>query len=344
MKLADYQVAGKTYIIAEIGQAHDGSVGILHSLIRAAAATGVDAVKFQVHIADAESSPLEPFRIKFSPVDATRFDYWKRMELSTEQWIEVKRICDECNVEFLATPFSNAAVDLLEDIGVKRYKVGSGDASNLLLLKKIGRTGKEVILSTGLSSLDELDISVKFVRSLGLPFAIMQCTTKYPTSAEDIGLEWMSLFSERYQCPVGLSDHCGEAFAGIAAVALGAVAVEAHITFDKRMFGPDAVASLTVDGFAELVRGIRFTEIARGNRRGMLLDDKKKDLRRMFGKALALNRDLHKGHVIAFEDLEGKKPADAGIEVNKYNDIIGKKLKIHKKRGDFLTYDDIVTD
>jgi N-acetylneuraminate synthase len=172
----------------------------------------------------------------------------------------------------------------------------------------------------------------------------MQCTTKYPTLAEDIGLGWLSRFANRYQCPVGLSDHCGEIFAGLAAVALGAVAIEAHITFDKRMFGPDAVASLTVDKFDELVRGIRFIELARGDGLGKVIDNKKKDLRRMFGKALAVNSDLEKGEVIAFEDLEGKKPADAGMEVNQYVNIVGKKLKTQKKRGDFLTHEDIDID
>src|SRR5437879_4912413 len=114
MKLAEYEFAGRTFVIAEIAQAHDGSVGILHSLIEAAAATGVDAVKLQVHIADAESSAKEPFRIPFSYVDATRFDYWKRMELPADEWARLKQKCDALQVEFLATPFSNAAVDLLE--------------------------------------------------------------------------------------------------------------------------------------------------------------------------------------------------------------------------------------
>ena len=111
-------------IIAEIGQAHDGSLGILHSFIDAIASTGVDAVKFQVHIADAESSVEEPFRVKFSYQDKSRYDYWKRMELSIDQWIEVKSHCEEKNVEFLASPFSCAAVELLEKIKVKRYKIG----------------------------------------------------------------------------------------------------------------------------------------------------------------------------------------------------------------------------
>lgn len=124
--LRETAAAGRTLVVAEIGQAHDGSLGILHSMVDTAAASGVDAVKFQVHIADAESSPLEPFRVRFSPVDATRFDYWRRMELPEAEWRRLKEKCDGLGVEFLATPFSNAAVDLLERIGVGRYKVGSG--------------------------------------------------------------------------------------------------------------------------------------------------------------------------------------------------------------------------
>ena len=344
MNLDEYEQQKKTFVIAEIAQAHDGSVGILHSLIEAAANTGVDAVKFQVHIAHAESSNLEPFRVKFSHVDATRFDYWKRMELSLDQWKSIKQHCDELSVEFLATPFSNEAVDLLEEVGVQRYKVGSGDAANLLLLEKIAKTGKEIILSTGLGSLEELDQSVEFLNSFKVPVSVMQCTTKYPTAAEDVGLEWMARFRDRYQCPVGLSDHSGEIFAGIAATALGASVIEAHITFDKRMFGPDAKASLTIDGFAELVRGIRFAEKALGSGPEKTLDENKQDLRRMFGKALAVNSDLEKDHIISFEDLEGKKPADAGIDVNSYTNIVGKKLKTQKKRGDFLTHNDINYD
>ena len=146
MKIEDYKKKGKTYIIAEIGQAHDGSLGILHSLIEATSLLGIDAIKFQVHIADAESSNLEPFRVNFSYADKTRYDYWKRMEYSLNDWKILKKKCDDLNVEFLATPFSNAAVELLEEIGVKKYKVGSGDASNHLLLEKIAATKKEVII------------------------------------------------------------------------------------------------------------------------------------------------------------------------------------------------------
>ena len=341
MKLADYEAAGRTFVIAEIAQAHDGSVGILHSLIDVAASTGVDAVKFQVHIAEAESSALEPFRVRFSSVDQTRFDYWKRMELSVAQWADLKRRCEAVGVEFLATPFSNAAVDLLEGIGVKRYKVGSGDLANPLLLERLARTGKEVILSTGLGALEEIDAAVTLMRERNVPVAVLQCTTKYPTAAADIGLPWLARLHERYTCPVGLSDHSGTIYAPLGACALGATVLESHITFDKRMFGPDAKASLTVDDFAQLVRGVRFMEDARRDGPEKLIDEGKQELRRMFGKALAVNRDLQAGDTLRFEDMESKKPADGGLPVGKMTEIIGRRLRRSKKRWDFLMPDDL---
>lgn len=341
MNLSEHERTGRTFVIAEIAQAHDGSLGILQSLVDAVAATGVDAIKFQVHLADAESSALEPFRVRFSPVDATRYDYWKRMELPLAEWRRLKERCEARGVEFLATPFSNAAVDLLEEVGVNRYKVGSGDTANPLLLERIARTGKEVILSTGLCSLDELDATTAMLQAHGNSYALLQCTTRYPTAAEDVGLAWLARFRERYCCPVGLSDHSGTIYAGLGAVALGAVAVEAHVTFDRRMFGPDARASLTVDEFARMVDGIRFLEKARGSGPDKTLDEGKRELRRMFGKSLAVNRDLPAGHVLSFDDLEGKKPADAGVAVGELDNVIGRKLACDKRRWDFLAYDDI---
>src|SRR5690606_19638512 len=176
------------FIIAEIGQAHEGSLGIAKSYIDALAKTGADAIKFQVHIAEAESSEFEPFRIKFSTQDKTRFDYWKRMEFSFEQWQELKAHCDEAGVEFMASPFSNAAVDLLEKLEVKRYKIGSGEVGNFLMLEKIAATGKPVILSSGMSSFEELDRSINFLNEKKVDFSILQCTTAYPTKPENYGL------------------------------------------------------------------------------------------------------------------------------------------------------------
>ena len=155
----------KIFIIAEIAQAHNGSLAAAHRYIDALAKTGIDAIKFQTHIAEAESSIYEPFRIKFSNQDKTRFDYWKRMEFSLEQWKDLKQHCDDVGLEFMSSPFSNAAVDLLEQVGVKTYKIGSGEVSNFLLLEKIAQTGKPIILSSGMSSFEELDKTVAFLKS-----------------------------------------------------------------------------------------------------------------------------------------------------------------------------------
>lgn len=151
-------------IIAEIGQAHDGSVGILHSYIDALANTGIDAIKFQTHIAEAESSEFETFRIPFSYVDKTRYDYWQRMELTTAQWVEVKEHCHKAGLEFISSPFSCKAVDVLEEAGIDRYKIGSGEVTNLLLLQKIAETSRPVILSSGMSTLEELDMAVNIFK------------------------------------------------------------------------------------------------------------------------------------------------------------------------------------
>src|SRR5680860_1461228 len=167
-------------VIAEIAQAHEGSIILAHSYIEALSKTGVDAVKFQVHIAEAESSIHEPFRVKFSN-DKSRYDYWKRMQFSLEEWKSLKERCEQLNLEFIASPFSNAAVDLLEEVGVKRYKIGSGEVNNFLLLEKIANTGKPLILSSGMSSYLELDKTVKFLEDRDVEYSILQCTTAYPT-------------------------------------------------------------------------------------------------------------------------------------------------------------------
>jgi N,N'-diacetyllegionaminate synthase len=328
-------------IIAEIGQAHEGSLGMLHSYIDAVAATGVDAIKFQTHIAAAESSSFEPFRVRFSYEDATRLDYWRRMEFSEEQWEGIKTHCEEKELEFLSSPFSCAAVDLLERLSVKRYKIGSGEITNLLMLEKIGKTQKPVILSSGMSPYDELDAAVQTVSSSGSDLSILQCTSKYPSSAQDTGLNVLSELRNRYNLPVGISDHSGTPFPSLAAVAQGADIVEIHVVFDKRMFGPDAIASLTIDELSQLVDGIRFIKTAMDSPIDKNDIRQFSEMKRIFEKALAINKDLPSGHVLRIDDLEAKKPADRGIPARSYREIIGKTLRVDKRENDFLLFEDI---
>jgi N,N'-diacetyllegionaminate synthase len=328
-------------LIAEIAQAHDGSLGIAHSYIDALATTGINAIKFQTHIAEAESSIHEPFRIKFSYEDNTRFDYWKRMEFTPEQWQGLKTHCEQVGIEFISSPFSIAAVELLENIGVKRYKIGSGEVTNLLLLEKVARTGKPVILSSGMSSMAELTTAYNLLRSFGSSITIMQCTTAYPTKPNQWGLNLIQEFRDQFQVPVGFSDHSGDIYASLSAVTLGASTIEFHAVFDKKMFGPDALASLTIDQIGLLVKGVREIEQALAHpilKDGNAADS---DVKTMFGKSLAVNKALQRGHQITLDDLESKKPAKQGISAADFKNILGKKINRDLAAYSFLKHEDL---
>ena len=331
----------KPYLIAEIAQAHDGSLGILHSYIDAVAKTGVQAIKFQMHIAEAESSIYEPFRVKFSKEDDTRFDYWKRMEFSLEQWKEIKKHCDDVRLDFICSPFSNLAVDWLEEIGVHNYKIGSGEVNNLLLLEKICATGKPIIISSGMSSFDELDKTVDFLKNKSVDFSILQCTTAYPTKPEQYGLNVINELKKRYNVSVGFSDHSAKVSTGIAAVALGAEILEFHVVFHREIFGPDAIASLTIEETKQLVESVNDIQSAIDNPIDKNNNNQFNELKSIFEKSLAINKNLPKNHIITFDDLESKKPKGYGISATDFQKVIGKKINKEKLKWDFLTEEDI---
>lgn len=328
-------------LIAEIGQAHEGSLGLAMSYIDALAGAGVDAVKFQVHIAEAESSMYEPFRIKFSQQDKTRFDYWKRMEFSPEEWKILKNRCEEKGMEFLASPFSNAAVDLLEEIGVRRYKIGSGEVNNLLLLEKISNTSKPVIISSGLSSFSELDNTVSFLKSKEVEFSILQCTTSYPTTPESYGLNVIKELKERYQVPVGFSDHSARMETCIAAFTLGAEILEFHAVFSRKSFGPDATSSLEIEEIKDLVSSIKKLGLAFDNPVNKSDNSDFNSLKDIFEKSLAVNKKLDKGHILQFDDLETKKPKSKGINAADYQKVLGRKVLKSLEKWDFLNWNDL---
>jgi N,N'-diacetyllegionaminate synthase len=331
----------KTYIITEIAQAHDGSLGMAHAYIDAVAKTGADAIKFQTHIAAAESSVHEPFRVKFSKQDATRYAYWQRMEFSLEQWKGLKAHCDEVGIDFISSPFSNAAVDLLEKVGVKLYKVGSGEVNNFLLLEKIANTGKPIIISSGMSSFTELDETVAFLKEKNCEFSILQCTTSYPTAPKQFGLNVIQELKERYQVSIGFSDHSSGIEAGIAAATLGAEILEFHVVFDKEMFGPDAKSSLTFPETTQLVKAVRNIDEALNHPIDKKDNSQFSELKQIFEKSLAVNKDLPKGHILTFDDLEAKKPKNHGILASKFQEVIGKKLVKDLNQWDFLNVEDV---
>lgn len=315
-------------LVAEIGQAHDGSLGTAHAYIDAVAKTGADAIKFQTHIASAESTPAEPFRIKFSSQDRTRYDYWRRIEFTEEQWHGLAEHARACGLLFLSTPFSPQAVDLLERVGMPAWKVGSGDVSNLPLIERMARTLRPVVLSSGMSPWRELDAAVKKVRECGAPIAVLQCTTAYPCPPEKVGLNVLAEMRERYGCPVGLSDHSGRIYSGLAARALGANIIETHVVFSRDCFGPDVPASVTVSELKQLAEGIRFIErILASPVIKETVASELSDLRRMFGKSLVAAKDLTSGHLLGADDLALKKPG-TGIPASRLSELIGRRLRV----------------
>lgn len=329
-------------IIAEIGQAHDGSLGMAHAYIDAVAKSGCSAIKFQTHIAEAESSEFEPFRVQFSKQDATRIGYWKRMEFTLTQWKGLKEHCDEKGIEFMSSPFSNAAVDLLEEVGVERYKVGSGEVNNFVLLEKIAQTGKPVIISSGMSSFKELDKTVAFLKNRKVDYSILQCTTAYPTAPKQYGLNVIQELKNRYNVPVGFSDHSSSIESCIAATALGAEILEFHVVFDKEMFGPDAKSSLTFKETAQLVKGVNNIQIALNHPVDKKNNLQFSELKQIFEKSLAVNKSLKAGHILTFSDLETKKPKGYGILASEYEKVIGKKLNKDLTQWSFLNNDDLI--
>ncbi|MDI1323110.1 MAG: N-acetylneuraminate synthase family protein [Algoriphagus sp.] len=328
-------------IIAEIAQAHDGSLGTAHAYIDALSNTGVDAIKFQTHIAEAESSEFEPFRIKFSKQDATRFEYWKRMEFTLDQWKGLNAHAIEKGLELISSPFSNLAVDWLEEVGVKRYKIGSGEVSNWLMLEKIAKTGKPVILSSGMSSWEEMDNTIEFLKPYGNQLSIMQCTTAYPTRPEQWGLNVIGELRDRYNIPVGFSDHSGDINACLAAASLGAELFEFHVIFDKRQFGPDTPASITIDQTTQLTAGIRQIQTALNSPINKANIESYQQLKSIFEKSLAVNKSLKKGEIITVDHLESKKPKGYGIPAKEFKEVIGKKLIRDLTKWDFINWSDL---
>jgi N,N'-diacetyllegionaminate synthase len=324
-------------VVAEIAQAHDGSLGAALAMIDAAAEAGVDAVKFQTHIASEESSADEPWRTKFSPQDETRYAYWQRMEFTEPQWAALRERVNDRGLLFLSSPFSMQAFRLLERVGVAAWKVASGEITNFEMLDAMCATGRPLLLSTGMSPVEEIDISVKRIQASGAPLAVLQCASIYPTSPEHVGLNVLEEFRGRYGAAVGLSDHSATIFPGVCAAYLGAQVIEVHLTLSRRSFGPDVPASLTVEEMAELVRGVRFAEGMREHvvhKQGV--DPASEPLRRIFMRSLVAARDMQAGETLDAGALTSRKPG-TGIPVSRYDEFLGRRLARPVARHQLLT-------
>lgn len=328
-------------VIAEIGLAHDGSLGAAYAFIDAVAGTGADAVKFQTHIASAESSPGEAFRVNVFPQDETRYDYWIRTSFTEEQWAGLKQHAEDKNLIFMSTPFSIEAVQMLRRIGVKAWKIGSGETNNILLLDEIAQENEPVLLSSGMSYLHELEISINRLKDKNVPLLLMQCTNHYPCPPENLGLNMISDYKKRFQIPVGFSDHSGEVGPCLAAVTLGAKVIEVHVTWHTACFGPDVKASLTIEELSLLTKNIRIIGQSLSNPIDKdLMADEMGDMRLLFTKGVVAKNDIAEGEVITKNHIDVKKPC-TGIPVHEYEKIIGKPVCRPIGKGESINWKDI---
>lgn len=332
---------GRCLIIGEVAQTHDGSLGQAHAFIDAIANAGADAVKFQTHIAAAESTRSEPWRVKFSPQDETRYEYWERMEFSKEQWAGLKEHADRRGLLFLSTAFSIQAFELLEEIGMSVWKIASGEVGNLPLLERIAATGNPVILSSGMSDWNEMEQTVKQFRKGGNPLAVLQCTSAYPCPPEKVGLNMLEVLREKFACPVGLSDHSGNIFAGLAAATLGAEVLEIHVTLSREMFGPDVPASVTTTELRQLVDGVRAIEKMIAN--PVDKEDAAAELsplRQIFTKSIYAGEFIPAGTVLAEKHFQLKKPG-VGIPAAELPNLIGQRLLRNLQADELLLLEDV---
>jgi N,N'-diacetyllegionaminate synthase len=339
--MSDFLKSKGVFIIAEIAQTHDGSLGQAHAFIDAVARTGADAIKFQTHIASEESTVREPWRVHFSKQDKTRFDYWRRMEFSEEEWLGLKNHAEEKGLVFLSSPFSSKAVELLMRLGMKAWKIGSGEIDNEIMMDQMIATGLPLIVSTGMSGWEEIDRIYGKLKSSANPFCLLHCTTEYPVKPEHFGLNIITEFKNRYDCPIGLSSHLPEVAPHFAATTLGISVLEVHVTFSRAMFGPDVSSSFEMSELSELVRGIRLIE-------NVLSHPVDKDalsrelapVRAIFRKSLVVAHDLPAGHMLGKDDIAFKKPGD-GLSVKEWKNVLGKRLARAKNQDDALTSEDI---
>lgn len=257
----------RTFIVAEIGNNHEGSLGNLIYMIKEAANCGVDAVKIQCHLADYEVSlkhdNVWPYRFSYHPQDKTRYDYWKRMSLDRDSLIQIQHTCDFYGVDLIISPFCVEVLDMINEVKdclyPSYYKIASGEVNNLALIRKIKEMNANIILSTGMSDTREVNTAVcEILKEPNKPkeLYVLQCTTEYPTSFDHIGMNVVDVYSRNMLFKGGLSDHSGTIYPGIIAAYLGAYMVEVHVCFSKKQFGADISSSLTFEELKQLVDGI----------------------------------------------------------------------------------------
>lgn len=320
----------KTLIIAEAGVNHNGDIDLAKKLIEVASKAGADFVKFQSFKAEecvSINAPKAQYQIQNAKdKDESQFEMIKKLELDKNAHIELLKHCEKCGISFLSTPFDLPSIALLDELGLNIFKIPSGEITNLPYLKAIGTLKKKVILSTGMSNLDEIKTALKILISQGVKesdISILHANTAYPTPFEDMNLKAIQTLQKEFpQHKIGLSDHSLGITCAIAAVALKACIIEKHFTLNKNLAGPDHKASLEPNELEAMIKGIRELELALGSGEKVMSKSERENIN-IARKSLVAKRAIAKGERFSEENLSTKRPA-TGINAMRYDEFLGK--------------------
>ncbi|GAB4284949.1 MAG: N-acetylneuraminate synthase [Marinilabiliales bacterium] len=320
-----------SFIIAEAGVNHNGSINTAKKMIEVAVKAGVNAIKFQTFKTEnivSKNAKKADYQIQNTGSNESQFDMIKKLELNEEQHLELITYCKKRNIEFLSSPFDLESIDLLNNLGLEIFKIPSGEITNYPYLQKIGALKKQVILSSGMSTLQEIENALKILLENGTNkenITVLHANTEYPTPMEDVNLKAMLTIRDKFNIKVGYSDHTLGIEVPIAAVALGACVIEKHFTLDRNMIGPDHKASLEPDELTNMVKAIRNIEIALGNGEKKPSKSELKNIA-IARKSIHAKTNIKKGEIFTENNIIAKRPGD-GISPMLWNQIIGKKAK-----------------
>ena len=328
------------YIIAEIGINHNGDIELAKKLIDGAVNSGANAVKFQKRSLDElyKSDVLQDPTIESQGLEIL-IDVLKKVEFNNEQYHEIIKHCKEREITFICTAWDKKSVEFLESLNVPAYKIASADMTNFPLIKNVIKTKKPIIVSTGMSTMNEIEKTVEFLKNEKAEFVLLHSNSTYPAPIESLNLSLIPHMEKKFDVPIGYSGHESDIIPSIMAVNIGAVILERHITIDKNMEGLDHAASLNLDEFSILVKNIRECETAYGKpqkqmTRGEVLQ------REVLGKSIVCKENIKQNEIFSLQNIEVKGPAK-GVSPQYFYAILGKKAKREIKEGNFILEEDL---
>ena len=328
----------KVFIIAEAGVNHNGNIELAKKMIEEASKAGADAIKFQSFKAEklvTKYAEKAEYQQNNTDIKETQFQMIKKLELDYDKHLELINHCKDNNILFLSSPFDLDSIDLLDKLGLEIFKIPSGEITNLPYLRKIGKLKKEVILSTGMCNLSDIEKAVKILGEEGTSnITVLHCNTEYPSPMEDVNLFAMKTIKDAFKVEVGYSDHTLGLEVPIAAVALGAKVIEKHFTLDKNMEGPDHKASLEPKELKKMVDSIRNIEVALGDGIKKPSPSEEKNIK-IARKSIVASRDIREGEEFTYDNLTVKRPGN-GICPMYWDIIVGKRAIRNYKEDELI--------